>query len=149
MTPPATSLVLIDEPRVPADRGWARDLLARAGVSQRDLARAWGMSEANTSRWLDGKLSRDLSVGRAAAFCRLTKTSLEEMAWRMGHATSAGEPGEPSPIGAPPLGTVRINQAPPASVGWDILLHLRLSADYLVKLQSALEEIAAGMRLKR
>jgi hypothetical protein len=51
---------------------WARDALARAKLTQRDLARVWSTAESSVSRWLDG-FQGDLSVARAMQFANLVK----------------------------------------------------------------------------
>lgn len=143
-------VVLVDEPPVPVDRGWAREILARAGASQKELAREWGMSEANTSRWLDGKLSRDLSMMRAAAFCRLTGTPIEEMFHQMGLVTTAdGARIAPPKPGTPPLGTVDIQHSEGSGAAWRLHLYLELSAEYLGELTQALDRIAKAKRARR
>lgn len=110
---------------------WARELMALEGVTQKDVARKWEVSESSVSRWLDGLQSSDISAARAAAFSILVKRSIEEIMTRLGHDvwTSGGVP-RVQPLtsaGTPPVPTTSLK--PGSREGWFfLLLHLELPA---------------------
>jgi hypothetical protein len=122
---------------------WARDALARAKLTQRDLARVWSTSESSVSRWLDG-FQGDMSVARAMQFANLVKMNCCEMMTLLGHPPDIVGEEEQRPVtaqNAPPIPTVHMT---PARNGkWHLLLHLELSAHAIAKIVSSLEEAAA------
>jgi hypothetical protein len=124
---------------------WARDALARAKLTQRDLARVWSTAESSVSRWLDG-FQGDLSVARAMQFANLVKMPCCEMMTLLGHPPDVVSE-EQRPVTAqntPPIPTVHMS---PARNGkWHLLLHLELSAVAIGKIVSGLEEAAAERR---
>lgn len=64
---------------------WIRPEMERVGVTQRDIARAWGVSESGVSRWLDGLQRGDPPFGRVVILARLLRLPLVEVARRLGH----------------------------------------------------------------
>lgn len=110
---------------------WARALMAAEGVSQKDVARAWEVSESSVSRWLDGLQTNDISLRRAVVFSHLVRRPLEEIAVRLGHDVWSSE-GVPrvQPLtspGKPPVPTTSLE--PAGREGWFfLLLHLELRA---------------------
>lgn len=107
----------------PAEREWVRDVLEKRGYKQRDLAKAWGASEAAVSRFLSGLDSGDLSLSRAYSLSRLLGMDLEELAQRMGAAgphVVLPPPSVPA-AGAPSIPTISIE---PVEGRIRVLLHL-------------------------
>jgi transcriptional regulator with XRE-family HTH domain len=137
-----TSLAYADNSAALIDRSWGRELLERAGKTQLDLSRAWGLSTSATSRWLDGQTERGLTLAQAAAFCRTTGITLDELAAHLGIHAPGVSTGEPGPIMGPPIPTVKITQAPRGR-RWRLLLHLDLPAEALTGITAALDEAAA------
>jgi len=115
----------------PVGLGWARELMAAEGVSQKDIARSWEVSESSVSRWLDGLQTSDISLHRAVVFSRLVRRSLEEIAARMGHQvwTSEGVP-RVQPLTSPSKPPVPTTSLEPGSREgmFFLLLHLELTA---------------------
>lgn len=111
---------------------WARELMAAEGVSQKDIARTWEVSESSVSRWLDGLQTSDISLHRAVLFSRLVRRPLEEIASRMGHDVWSPD-GVPrvQPMTLPHLPPVPTTSLSPGSRPglFFLLLHLELSAE--------------------
>jgi hypothetical protein len=124
---------------------WARDALARAKLTQRDLARVWSTAESSVSRWLDG-FQGDLSVARAMQFANLVKMPCCEMMTLLGHPPDVVSE-EQRPVTAqntPPIPTVHMS---PARNGKrQLLLHLELTAAGVAKIVAGLEDAAAERR---
>lgn len=111
-----------------ASREWVRDSLEKRGYSQRDLAKAWGASEASASRFLTEMNSGDLSISRAYALSRMLDMDLEELAKRLGVAGAAAILPPPSvpARNAPPIGTFEIK---PVEGRIRALIHLDLAPE--------------------
>jgi predicted XRE-type DNA-binding protein len=110
---------------------WARVLMEHAGVSQRDVARAWEVSESSVSRWLDGLQASDISAGRVVTFARLVRKPVEEILARLGYKVwreDGSEAAKPlHPVSGPSVGTTNLRSAD--RPGWFyLLLHLELPA---------------------
>jgi plasmid maintenance system antidote protein VapI len=148
MALPAPTM-LMTAPKTSPERGWAREMLARAGVTQRELARAWGVPDSSASRWLDGGYNAVLTLGNAVTFCRLTGMSLNELALRLGHKPLKGGRVELAPVADPPLPTIRIAPSPTTRGKWLLLAHIEVEAGVLADLTSALDEAAANRRVAR
>jgi transcriptional regulator with XRE-family HTH domain len=143
-----TNTLLAGSKKTRGNRAWARDLLDRAGHTQRDLARAWNVDDSTASRWLDGSLCGDLILSRALEFCRLTGISLEELAGRMGLPGLSDTPVALSSVSDPPLPTVRIT--PSGRPGkWLFLAHIEVAVDALAGITRALDDAAVNARIAR
>ena len=123
--------------------GWARDLMLAEGVSQKDVARAWQVSESSVSRWLDGLQSTEISARRVAIFSKLVRRPAEEILTRLGYDvfTSDGVPRmQPlSSPGKPPVPTV--NLEPGSREGmFFLLLHLELTATNVAAIIATLDK---------
>ena len=122
---------------------WAREVMESEGVSQRDVARAWEISESGVSRWLDGLTTSELSFRRVVIFSRLVRRSLDEIATRMGLEiwTADEKPAQLQslPSDRVPLPTFEVSRA--KDEGWYLLLlHQRLSATSLMAVLASLEK---------
>jgi transcriptional regulator with XRE-family HTH domain len=122
---------------------WLRELMEQEGVSQKDVAKAWEVSESSVSRWLDGLQASDIPVGRIVTFSRLVRRPIEEMLTRLGYNVwrpSDADPGRPlQPISGPPIPTTSLR--PARRPGWFyLLLHLELSARNVAAIIATLEE---------
>lgn len=106
---------------------WIREALAKAGRQQKDLAKAWGVSEASVSRWLEGTQNQDLPASRIWILGQMIGESCDTLIRQLGLAGDTARLPPPStrPAGDVPLGTsefrVRDGEA-------RILLHLDLPA---------------------
>jgi hypothetical protein len=122
---------------------WAREMMAAEGVSQKDVARHWEVSESSVSRWLDGLQTSDISLRRAVIFSRLVRRSLEEIATRLGHDvwTSDGVPRvQPlSSPGKPPVPTVSLDPGSREGMFF-LLLHLELTATNVAEIIATLNK---------
>ena len=123
--------------------GWARELMTAAGVSQKDVARSWEVSESSVSRWLDGLQSTDLSLHRAVIFSHLVRRSLEEIAARLGHDVwrSDGVP-RVQPLtspGKPPVPTTSLEPGSREGMFF-LLLHLELTAANVAAIIATLDK---------
>ena len=115
----------------PTGMAWAHELMTIEGVSQKDVARSWEVSESSVSRWLDGLQTSDISLQRAVIFSRLVRRPLEEIAARLGHDvwTSDGVP-RVQPLtspGKPPVPTTSLEPGSREGMFF-LLLHLELPA---------------------
>lgn len=63
---------------------WIRDALTKRNFKAKDLARAWGISESSTSRFLSGEEQPDLPLSRAATLAGMLGLSIDELAKGMG-----------------------------------------------------------------
>lgn len=63
---------------------WIRDALAKRKFRAKDLARAWGISESSTSRFLSGEELQDLPLSRAVTLANMLGITLDELAKGMG-----------------------------------------------------------------
>lgn len=124
---------------------WARDALARAKLTQRDVARAWRASESTVSRWLDGIQASDLPVSRAIQFANLVKMPCCEVMTRLGYPPDVITE-EQRPVTAentPPIPTVQMTPGRGREGKWQLLLHLELTPAAIAKIISGLEENVA------
>ena len=125
-------------------REWVRDLLEKRGYTQRDVARAWGASEAAASRFLTEANSGDLTISRAYALSRMLDMDLEELAKRLGVAGAS--PILPPPSvparSAPPLGTFEIK---PAEGRIRALIHLDLPPDVAGELMQFMAKLSSSI----
>jgi hypothetical protein len=64
---------------------WAREMMERADVSPKDVARSWNVSEASVIRWLDGLVTTDIAAVRVARFSRLVKRPVGEIMTHLGY----------------------------------------------------------------
>lgn len=64
--------------------GWIRQALTNRGYRALDLARAWGVSESSTSRFLSGVESVDPPLSRAVILSSMLGVGLDELAKGMG-----------------------------------------------------------------
>jgi transcriptional regulator with XRE-family HTH domain len=145
---PFSNAVLTDVPSVRVDRTWTRELLARAGVTQRELSRAWGVADSQASRWLDGHRIKELSLRHALTFCGMTGIGVDELAARLGLEQPDGSRVALAPVDAPPLPTIRITPSGKAGK-WLFLAHVEVSADSLTGITRAFDEAAADRRVVR
>jgi transcriptional regulator with XRE-family HTH domain len=110
-----------------AERAWIKDRLAEQGYTQRDLARAWGISEASVTRFLQGTESSDPAFSRAVRLAEMMRISLDDLA---GHFGLKGKVPLPAPTSAAPeaprLGTV--STTPVGGGRLRVVLHLDLPA---------------------
>lgn len=60
---------------------WLRDALMDKGLTQRDLAKAWGINEAQVSRYI-GHDEPQLTIDRAHALSRMLGTTLDDIYMR-------------------------------------------------------------------
>lgn len=90
----------------PTKRDWIKMHLEARGYSQRDLARAWGISEGSISRFLQGVENTDLQLSRSAALAKMLDISIDELANALGLGDKVTVPPAVPPSGAPQLGTV-------------------------------------------
>jgi hypothetical protein len=130
---------------------WARDALARAKLTQRDVARAWRASESTVSRWLDGIQASDLPVSRAVQFANLVKLDIHEVVTRLGYPPDVIDE-EQRPVTAentPPIPTVLMTPGRGRDGRWQLLLHLELSPGAIARIITGLEENAADQRTAR
>lgn len=131
------------------DRAWARDLLVGAGMSQRDLARAWRVNDSYVSRWLDGHAGIEISLRAAVVFCHLVRLNFDELIERMGlEQPTAGTRPVLAPTSGPPLPTIKIT--PGSMPGkWYLLAHIEVSTDALSGIAHAFDEAAADVRVRK
>ena len=73
---------------------WMRDMMKAEGLSQKDIARAWGISESSVSRFLDG-LTGDISARRIAQLSMVLGRPVEELHVWMGHEVWRNRPRRP------------------------------------------------------
>jgi hypothetical protein len=64
---------------------WAREMMERADVSPRDVARSWDVAEAFVLRWLAGLTVTDIPAVRVARFSRLVKRPVGEIMTHLGY----------------------------------------------------------------
>lgn len=64
---------------------WIREALAKRKYKAKDLARAWGISESSTSRFLSGEELQDPPLSRAATLASMLGISIDELAKGMGY----------------------------------------------------------------
>ena len=72
-------------PVTPQDFDWVRDMMERANVSTKDVARSWEVSESAIIRWLDGLTVTPITAYRVARFSLLVKRPVEEIMVRLGY----------------------------------------------------------------
>jgi transcriptional regulator with XRE-family HTH domain len=123
--------------------GWLRELMEQEGVSQKDVAKAWEVSESSVSRWLDGLQASDIPAGRIVTFSRLVRRPVEELLARLGYNLWRPSDADPAktlqPISGPPIPTTSLR--PAGRPGWFyLLLHLELSARNVAAIISTLED---------
>jgi transcriptional regulator with XRE-family HTH domain len=120
-------------------RAWIKDRLAEQGYSQRDLARAWGVSEAGVTRFCQGLENADPALSRVVILAQMLGMTLDEVAKSLGFR-GAAEPPPPSltkGTEGPRLGTVAMT---PHDGRLRLLLHLDLPASVAAEMVSLLEK---------
>ena len=122
---------------------WLRELMEQEGVSQKDVAKAWEVSESSVSRWLDGLQASDIPAGRLVTFSRLVRRPVEELLARLGYNLWRPDDADPArtlqPISGPPIPTTSLRAA--GRAGWFyLLLHLELNARNVAAIIACLEE---------
>lgn len=70
--------------REDAKWAWIRDALQKRRYKAKDLARAWGISESSTSRFLSGEELQDLPLSRAVTLSDMIGITVDELAKGMG-----------------------------------------------------------------
>lgn len=65
-------------------RNWIKIALDAQGYRQRDLAEAWGVSEASVTRFLQGTENPDPSFSKCIKLAEMCGMTLDELAARMG-----------------------------------------------------------------
>lgn len=80
---------------------WIRRALTNRGYRALDLARAWGVSESSTSRFLSGVESVDPPLSRAVILSSMLGVSLEELAKGMGYVGKVVIPSVEAPLNVP------------------------------------------------
>jgi hypothetical protein len=125
---------------------WAREMMDSIGVSQKDIARAWEVSESSVSRWLDGLQASDITLARAVTFSRLVQRSLEEIAGRLGNKVWRADGSEPTqalhPVAGPPIPTTSLRPGDRPGRFY-LLLHLDLTAKNVAAIIATLEDEGA------
>lgn len=91
-----------------AKHEWIRNGLVDRGYTQRDLAKAWGVSDAVITRFIAGTEGQLPRLDRAWQLAMMLGISLEELARGLGLAGKATPPPVAVAAGAPPLGTIRL-----------------------------------------
>lgn len=86
--------------------GWIRQALTNRGYKAVDLARAWGISESSTSRFLSGVESPDPLLSRSVTLAMMLGVTLDELAKGMGFK---GKVVVPSVDAAPTLPSNTVN----------------------------------------
>jgi hypothetical protein len=123
-------------PRKLNKMAWARDALARANLTQRDLARVWSHGRelgVTLARWVS---RRPVGCARHAIRQSGEDALLPDVVSEEQRPVTAQN--------TPPIPTVHMS---PARNGkWHLLLHLELSAVAIGKIVSGLEEAAAERR---
>lgn len=105
---------------------WIKDALVARGYAQRDLAKAWGVSEASVSRFLSGTENQDLPFSRAVDLGQMLDVSMDELALRLGLRRGKVPPPPIVASSAPPIGTTNLAMAEGGRLR--VLLHLDLPA---------------------
>ena len=95
--------------------GWVKTALAEAGLEQRDVAKAWGVTPAVISRWIKTGEPK-LSFERAGTLAKMIEMSIEELQARIAGGTPPRlgaiaravarreAPAAPMPAASPPAG---------------------------------------------
>jgi plasmid maintenance system antidote protein VapI len=134
-----------DMRNINVDKSWIKEALAANGYSQRDLARAWEVSEASVSRFFAGVEQQDLSLGRALRLAQMLDMSIDELAARLGLKGKVQLPPPSVPVGrgAPQVGTITLN--PGATPGeMRVLLHLDIPARVASEVVALLGGVGTG-----
>ena len=119
--------------------GWVREALRACGYNQRDLARAWGVSEPSVSRFLLGVEGVDPPLSRAMSLCSMINISIEELARGLGLKGRRIEPAVKSEAGLPPVGTFKMDMLAPG------LVRVVMVQDVAPAVASALVSVLGGM----
>lgn len=105
---------------------WIRDGLMRRGYKQKDLAVAWGSSQATVSRFLSGEELQDLPLTKALTLARMLGITCEELGRGMGQYGQHVEPNvqDMRPMSVPE-GTLQVSVPRPGVTR--VLFHKDLS----------------------
>lgn len=95
---------------------WVRDALKDRGYTQRDLARAWGVTEASISRFISGEEAVDPPLSRSLALAAMLGIAIDDLAKGLGLAGKAIVPSVRVDAGMPPPGTFRMDMLEPGRV---------------------------------
>lgn len=87
---------------------WIKDALVARGYTQRDVAKAWGVSEPSVSRFMSGTENQDLPLSRANDLAQMLNMTLDELAKRLGFRGGQVAPPPIVPNAAPPLNTSQL-----------------------------------------
>lgn len=120
------------------DRAWIKERLASNGYTQRDLARAWGISEASVTRFLQGTENADPPLSRATALAQMLGLSLDDLSKGLGYRGQIVLPPPSTTVSeGPRLGTVALQ---PHAGQLRLLLHLDLPATVAAEMVALLEK---------
>lgn len=95
---------------------WVRDGLRDRGYTQRDLASAWGVTEASISRFISGQEAADPPLSRSMTLARMLGISVDDLAKGLGLVGKQIEPTVRTEAGLPPLGTFRMDTLEPGRI---------------------------------
>jgi len=119
--------------------GWVREALRACGYNQRDLAKAWGVTEPSVSRFLLGVEAVDPPLSRAITLSSMINITVEELARGLGLKGRRIEPAVKSEAGLPPVGTFRMDMLAPG------LVRVVMVQDVAPAVASALVSVLGGM----
>lgn len=106
---------------------WIRDGLERRGYTQRDLAKAWQVSDGLVTRFLQGTEGQRLFLDRAWQLANMLGISVDELARGLGITGKVQPPSIEDLAASPPLGTIKIDI--PAAGVIRLMLHKDLPAE--------------------
>lgn len=123
---------------------WVREALQRAGRQQKDLAKAWGVSEASVSRWMEGTQNQDLPTSRLWILAQMIGQPCEDVIRRLGLAGEAAR--------LPPSTAVMVNEVPMGTRKFDVqdngeahvMIHMKLALPVAVQLLELLGKAGPG-----
>lgn len=121
---------------------WVREALQRAGRQQKDLAKAWGVSEASVSRWMEGTQNQDLPTSRLWILAQMIGQPCEDVIRRLGLAGEAARlpPALPVATSEVPIGTRQFELQDDGEA--HVMIHMKLALPIAVQLLQLLGKAA-------
>jgi transcriptional regulator with XRE-family HTH domain len=122
---------------VPVFKVYILDLMRTRGVSQRDIAITWGVSESSVSRFLEGLQTQSTPASRIGQLSKLLGRPVGEVMSKLGLAEDEqGLSVAPPPPNAPPLPTISLTPAGGGKAR--LLLHLEVPWRVVAKMVALL-----------
>lgn len=93
------------EPNSGDTHGWIRDALKARGYAQKDLARAWGVSQGSVTRFIQGEENQNPPADRIVTLASMLGITCDDLLKGLGFKGRTVIPSMVTETAMPPVGT--------------------------------------------